>query len=107
MYKRYSVMQSDGNSFCGVVVLFSFNKACRVEDSILDHIYEKKIFASHILQVYNAVFIARCHVNTVQDDISTKTVPIGLRHTIYHFFLVREDIKSSHFSRRPQLWGGG
>ena len=39
----YSVMQSDGNSFCGHVVLNSFNKACRVEDNILDQIYKRQI----------------------------------------------------------------
>ena len=39
----YSVMQSDGNSFCGDVIFDSFNKECRVEASILDQIYEKRI----------------------------------------------------------------
>ena len=32
----YSVMQFDGNSFCGDVVLDSFNKSSRDEDIILD-----------------------------------------------------------------------
>ena len=32
-------MQSDGNSFCGDVVLDSFNKESRDEDNILDQIY--------------------------------------------------------------------
>ena len=36
----YSVMQSDGNSFCGYVVLDSFNKASRDEDSILSTIID-------------------------------------------------------------------
>jgi len=36
-------MQSDGNSFCGDVVLDSFNKAYRDEDSILDQKFEKQI----------------------------------------------------------------
>ena len=39
----YSVMKSDGNSFCGDVVLDSFNTAYRDEDSILDQKYEKQI----------------------------------------------------------------
>ena len=39
---NYSVMQSDGNSFCGDVVLDSFNKASRDEDNILDQIYKKQ-----------------------------------------------------------------
>ena len=39
-------MQSDGNSFCGDVVLDSFNMSYREEDSIVDQKYEKQI---HIL----------------------------------------------------------
>ena len=39
----HSVMQSDGNSFGGNVVLDSFNKVCRDRDSILDQKYEKQI----------------------------------------------------------------
>ena len=35
-------MQSDGNSFCGDVVLDSFNNASRDEDNILDQIYASK-----------------------------------------------------------------
>ena len=41
---KYSVMQSDGNSFFGDVVLDSFNKEYRDKDSILDQKYEKWIF---------------------------------------------------------------
>ena len=40
----YSVIQSDGNSFCGDVVLDSFNIVYSDEDSILDQKYEKWIF---------------------------------------------------------------
>ena len=36
-------MQSDGNSFCGDVVLGSFNSSYRDEDSILEQRYEKQI----------------------------------------------------------------
>ena len=36
-------MQSDGSSFGRDVVLDSLNKVCRVEDSILDQIYDKQI----------------------------------------------------------------
>ena len=39
----YSVMQSDGNSFCGDVVLGSFNVSYRDEDSILEQMYYKQI----------------------------------------------------------------
>ena len=35
-------MQSDGNSFCGDVVLNSFNKVYRDEDNILDQVYKWK-----------------------------------------------------------------
>ena len=38
----YSVMQSDGNRFCGDVVLDSFNMAYKDTDSILDQKYEKQ-----------------------------------------------------------------
>ena len=38
----YSVMQSDGNSFCGDVISDTFNKASRDEDNILELIYKKK-----------------------------------------------------------------
>ena len=41
---KYSVMQSDWNSFRGDVVLDSVNVAYRDEDSILDQIYLKQIF---------------------------------------------------------------
>ena len=43
-HKKYSVMQSDGNSFCGDVVLDSFNMKYSDEDSILNKKYEKQIF---------------------------------------------------------------
>ena len=44
MIGRYSVIQSDGNIFCGVVVLDSFNMENSDEDSILDKKYQKQIF---------------------------------------------------------------
>ena len=40
---QYSVMQSDGSSFCGDVVLDGFNMSYRDEDSILEQKYEKQI----------------------------------------------------------------
>ena len=36
-------MQSDGNRFCGDVVLDNLNMAYKHEDSILDQKYEKQI----------------------------------------------------------------
>ena len=38
----YSVMQSDGNSFWGDVVLDNFNKTLRGKENILDQIYKSK-----------------------------------------------------------------
>ena len=40
----YSVMQSDGNSFYGDVVLDNYNKAYRDKDNIIDQKYKKQIF---------------------------------------------------------------
>ena len=37
---RYSVVQSDGNSFCGDVVSDSIDKTSRDEDNILDKTYD-------------------------------------------------------------------
>ena len=61
----YSVMQSHGNSFCGDVVLISFNKASRDDDNILDQVYKSKyvrIFIMMILILYN--IIRKMHSNT-------------------------------------------
>ena len=52
----FSVMQLDGNSFGGDVGLNSFNKECRVEDSILDQICAKQNcsdFYDKDLSLYN------------------------------------------------------
>ena len=51
-------MQSNGDSFCGDVVLNSFNKASRDEDNILDQVYKSKyvrIFIMMILILYNII----------------------------------------------------
>ena len=48
----YSVMQSDGNSYCGNVVLNSFNKESRNEDNILDQIYKSKYFRIIFMMFY-------------------------------------------------------
>ena len=42
----YIVMQSDGNSFCGDVVLDSSSMACRNEDSNVEQNYEKQILGN-------------------------------------------------------------
>ena len=41
-----SLMQSDGNSFIGDVVLETFNMSYRDKDSMLDQKYKKKIFCA-------------------------------------------------------------
>ena len=54
----YSVMQSDGNSFCGDVVSDSFNKTSWDEDNILAQICEIKyvwIIIMMILILYNII----------------------------------------------------
>ena len=43
----YSVIKSDGNSFCGDVVFDSFNKTSRDENNVLDQIYKSK----HVLVI--------------------------------------------------------
>ena len=45
--ETYSVMQSDGNSFCGDVVSDSFNNTFRDEYNILDQIYKSKYVCSY------------------------------------------------------------
>ena len=49
----YSVMHSDGNSFCGDVVLDSFNKASRDEDNILYKIYKSKYVWNIIMRIFS------------------------------------------------------
>ena len=44
LHVRFSVMQSNGNRFCGDVVLEGVNMAYRDTDNTLDHVYEKQIF---------------------------------------------------------------
>ena len=40
----------------------------------------------YIFLVLNAFFITVYHVKAVQDDISAKTIPIWLHHTVYYRF---------------------
>ena len=54
----YSVMQSDGNSFCGDVVLDSFNKTSRDEDNNIKQMYKSKyvfIIIFMILILFNII----------------------------------------------------
>ena len=47
----YSVMQSDGNSFWGDVVLDNVNKASWDEDKILNQFYKRKICSDFIMMI--------------------------------------------------------
>ena len=49
----YSVMQSDGISFRGDVVLDSFNRAYWDEDTILEQIYKSKYVRIFIMMRFN------------------------------------------------------
>ena len=60
----YRDMQSNRRFFLGDVVLDSVNMAYREEDRIFDQIYHKQI-----VSVFNVVFIPRCIVKAVKDDI--------------------------------------
>ena len=44
-------MQSDGNGFCGDVVLDSFIKASRDEDNMLDQMYKSKYVRNFIMVI--------------------------------------------------------
>ena len=51
--RLYSVMQSDGNRFCGDVVLDSFDMAYGHKDSILDQKYESNYLGIVIIKILN------------------------------------------------------
>ena len=48
------ILQSDGKSFCGDVVLDGFNKAFRDEDTILDQTYKIKFVRFYYID-FNAL----------------------------------------------------
>ena len=50
-------IQSDGNSFCGDVVLDSFNKASRDEDNILDQKYKSKYVWKYFYDDFHSLYI--------------------------------------------------
>ena len=62
----YSVMQSDGNSFGGDVVLDSFNKKFRDGDNIQDHIYTSKYVRIIIMMIFILYNILRKCILTLQ-----------------------------------------
>ena len=70
-------MQSDGNSFHGDVILKSFNKAFRDKDSILDQIYEKRIFRDLYYDDFNFNSDrGRCILKEIQ-PLTTRAHKIG------------------------------
>ena len=76
IFRRYSVMQSDGNGFDGDVVSDSFNKASRDEDNLLDKIYNSKyirLIIMMILIIYN--IIRKCILTLQQHENPILWVP--------------------------------
>ena len=47
----FNVMQSDGHSICGNVVMVSFNMTYRDEDSILDKSMKNKYLGIFIIKI--------------------------------------------------------
>ena len=71
-FRIYSVVQSDGNSFCGDVVLDSFNMAYRDKNSILDQNMKSKYFGIFIMKILNfksdggnCIFKEIVHITTI------------------------------------------
>ena len=64
-------MQSDGNSFCGDIVLDSFNKASKDEDNIVDLIYMKLICSNLYYEDFNFLL----HFTTKQTNIRIALKP--------------------------------
>ena len=93
IYYYYSVIQSDGNSFCGNFGPAGFNKTSVLY--FFKYAYSSitlrfKMFITKfptdsllIILVLNAVFITIYDVKAVQDVISAKIVPIWLHHTVW------------------------
>ena len=103
---NYSGMQSDGNKFCGYVVLDIFHLSCRIlrpkiwQANILESLFSKEVKENaHLTHTdkkkethkigfkwYNFVSMHFCIpkylVKAVQDDISAKPVPIWFHHTV-------------------------
>ena len=60
-------MQSDGNSFYGNVVLWSFNKLHRDKDGILDQKYEKRTFRDLYYEDFNLKeYSEKCILKEIQ-----------------------------------------
>ena len=73
----YSVMQSEGNSFCGDVVLDGFNVSYRDDDSILAQKYESKYLEIFIMKIlYLKSYWRKCIFNDIQ-QMTTGAHKIG------------------------------
>ena len=82
-------MQSDRNRFYGDVVLDSINKKLR--DEVL---------------LSSSPGIPDCNLNTFQDDITAKMIPILKKHSVRNSIFVPTIITSvSEHSRRVRDWG--
>ena len=62
----YTVLQSDGHSFCVYVVLDSFNMSYRDEDSILDQKYKKQISWDHSYEDFKQNNWRKCIFKEIQ-----------------------------------------
>ena len=81
---RVAYLQSSITQFYEFLVLY----CCITLDMCISllRIFMIKI-QKYLLFIYNAVYIARCLVNAHQDNVSAKTVPIRLHHTVLYDFI--------------------
>ena len=75
----YSVMQLDGDSFCGDVVLVSFNMLYSDEDSILDQKYEKRIFQDLYYENFKIIRRNKEYAFLKIQHITTRNSKIGFK----------------------------
>ena len=79
----YSVMQSDGNSFCGDVVLDSFNMLNMDEDSILDQSMKSKHFRLFITEILNFISdFKKMHICRNTAQYNKELIKIGFNATV-------------------------
>ena len=76
-------MQSDGNSFCGDVVLDGFNMSYRDEDSILEQKYEKQIswylyYEDFIIQKW----LKKMHIKRNTAHNNKELIKLGFRASV-------------------------
>ena len=85
----YSVMQSDGNSFCGDVVLDSFNVEYRNEDSILDQIWKTDIlkFCYEDFKIYE--WLNECTFKEIEHITTRNSKNLGFTATVVLVCIMR------------------